>query len=82
MQPTAVWDQDAVFIEIGAKSADLAMRLRAAGYRKYLGVSRDRQRIAAIQAEHPELAEDFTCSQRPREESRPSPLLQRRVWSH
>lgn len=66
MQPTAVWDRDAVFIEIDAKDADLAKRLREAGYTKYLGVSRDSRRIAAIQADHPEFAEDFTCSQRPR----------------
>lgn len=66
MRPQSIWHDDAVLIEIGIRNADIALGLRQAGYAKYLAVSGDSRRIARLQAKHPELAEQLTCSKRPK----------------
>ncbi len=66
MQPRALWPPDPIFVEIGIQNADLALGLQKQGYTKYLGVSTDQRRIDKLQAAHPQLAEQFTCSQRRR----------------
>jgi hypothetical protein len=66
MRPQTIWRDDAVCIEIGVRNADLALALRQEGYSKYLGVSGDLQRVSQLQAKHPELAAQLTCSHRPK----------------
>jgi hypothetical protein len=63
MQPREVWPQDPIFIEIGIRDADLALGLRQAGFKKYLGVSAHRQRIVRLQARHCEIADQLVASQ-------------------
>lgn len=64
MHSRVVWPQNPIFIEVGVQHADLALNLRHEGYSKYLGVSSDARRIERLQAEHPELAGQFTFSKR------------------
>ena len=64
MQPWNLWPEDPIFIELGVRDADLALSLREDDYTKYLGVSGDATRIERLQAEHPQLADQLTCSHR------------------
>ena len=64
MRPQTLWPNDPVFIEIGIRDADLALGLRREGFAKYLGVCGDAVRIARLQTEHPELADQLTNSTR------------------
>jgi hypothetical protein len=62
MRPRTLWHDDPIFIEIGATDVELALSLRQEGYQKYLGVCGDAQRVAALQAKYPQLADQLTCS--------------------
>src|SRR4051812_3194618 len=67
MQPRALWPDDPIFVEVGAHNANLAIALKQSGYSKYLGVSANASSVAKLQAEHSELADQFTFSDRPRQ---------------
>jgi hypothetical protein len=64
MHPWNLWPEDPIFIELGARDADLALSLRENDYTRYLGVDTDSARIERLQAAHPEVAEQLTASQR------------------
>ncbi len=53
-----------MFVEIGVRDAEVALGLRRAGFTKYLGVSSDANRIARLQAGHPQIAAQLTHSPR------------------
>lgn len=64
MRPRRLWQDDPKFIEIGVRDANLAVSLRAEGFEKYLGVSGDAGRIARLQAQYPDQANQLTSSKR------------------
>lgn len=64
MQPWNILPENPIFIELGVRDADFALCLRADDYTKYLGVSDDASRIERLQQEHPEVADQLTCSRR------------------
>jgi hypothetical protein len=64
MDPRTIWPEDPIFIELGVRDTEVAACLRKAGYERYLGLSGDPTRIANLQANHPEFAQQLTCSRR------------------
>lgn len=64
MQPWHIWPDNPIFIELGVHDADLALSLREDDYSKYLGVSNDPARVERLQRDHPEIANQLTCSRR------------------
>jgi hypothetical protein len=60
MQPSELWPSSTVFVETGMRNGQLGASLLRAGLSNYLGVSSDRERVAKIQSQHPELARHVT----------------------
>jgi hypothetical protein len=60
MQPSELWPSSTVFVETGIRNGELGASLLRAGLSNYLGVSSDRERVAKIQSQYPELARHVT----------------------
>lgn len=64
MHSWKLWPEDPIFIELGVRDADVALSLREDDYTKYLGVSGDANAVRRLQQEHPQVADQLTCSRR------------------